>query len=102
MVHENKMAALTDVGFKNKLLEAAFQYAKGVLLGTSTNDNVKRFSQIVLKDISTGGAPWIDGLGYFALSTAGNITIASTQAQVTTEINTAFPYFAKAWYGDIT
>lgn len=104
MLHDEKITTIADLGFQSKVLEASFQYAKGILLGTisNSNPNVKRFAQIVLKDIANGNPSWLNGIAYFVLSTSDPIDLTSTQAQVSTEVNTVFPYYAKAVYGDIS
>lgn len=104
MLHDEKITTIADAGFQSKVLEASFQYAKGIILGTivNSNANVKRFAQIVLKDIGNGTPSWLNGIAYFTLSTSNPIDLTSTQAQINTELTTAFPYFAKAVYGDIT
>lgn len=104
MLHDEKITTIADAGLRSKVSEASFQYAKGLLLGTITNVNesVKRFAQIVLKDIANDSPSWLNGIAYFTLSTNNQITLASTQAQVTTEVTTVFPFFAKAFYGDIS
>ena len=104
MLHAEKMTTIAEAAFRVKVAEAAFVYSKGVVLGTivQANGNVKRFTQIVLKSIATSSPAWMDGLAYFTLSTANNITLASTQTQVNTEVATVLPYYAKAEYGDIT
>ena len=104
MLHDEKITTIANVAFRTKVAEGSFVYAKGVLLGTivQANENIRRFCQIVLRDIATTNPVWLDGMAYFVLSTATPITLSSTQAQVNAEVVIAFPYFAKAWYGDIT
>ena len=104
MLHDDKITTIADKGFQSKVLEASFQYAKGIILGTivNSNANVKRFAQIVLKDIANGNPSWLNGIAYFVLSTSNPIDLTSTLAQVTNEVTTVFPYYAKAVYGDIT
>lgn len=108
MIHTDKKIVIADQDFKDKILEAALQYAKRLLLGTITNPslNVKRFGQIVLKEITVENPSWLDGLSYFTLSNNPTLTkeqaLAADQATVTAELNIIFPYFAKAWYGDIS
>lgn len=104
MLHDEKITTIADPNFRIKVSEAAFQYAKGVILGTITNSNlnVKRFAQIVLKDIALAAPSWLDGIAYFTLSTSNPIDLNSTQTQVTAELTTVFPYYAKAVYADIS
>lgn len=104
MIHEEKMIAIQTTDFRNKVAEAVLQYAKGMQLGTitNTNANVKRFSQIVLKQIAEPNPVWLDGICYFVLSTAALLTDAATQTQINTEVNIIFPHFAKVQYGDVT
>lgn len=104
MLHDDKITTIAEKDFQSKVLEASFQYAKGIILGTivNSNVNVKRFAQIVLKDIANGNPSWLNGIAYFVLSTSDPIDLTSTQAQVSTEVNTVFPYYAKAVYGDIS
>ena len=104
MTHADKLITIADAGFKEKINEAAFAYAKGLLQGTitTTNSNVKRFAQIVLKEITDTQSSWYNGLAYFTLSTPTELTLLSTLAQVNAQVVLVFPLFAKAHYGDIT
>jgi hypothetical protein len=110
LIHDQKLIIIADAGFRNKVAEAALQYAKGILLGTivQPNANVKRFAQIVLKEIAQTNPSWLDGLCYFTLSTTTSEALTSAQilaapqSAVTTEVNIVFVHYAKAHYGDIT
>lgn len=104
MLHDQKITTIADPDFRIKVCEGAFQEAKGIILGTiaNTNDNVKRFCQIVVKEIASNSPSWLDGLAYFSLSTSTAIDLTSTQSQVSAQVAVAFPYYAKAIYGDIS
>jgi hypothetical protein len=108
MVHSEKMGFITNAAFRLKVSESALLYARNILVNKPENtpDAVKMFSQIVLREITMASPPWLDGLCYFTLSVTPGLTLAqataATQDAVTTEVNIAYPYYAKAHYGDIS
>ena len=107
MIHEEKIEVIKDAALRKKIMEGAFLHAKSVLLATTAQQkSVKLFAQVVLKEIAQENPHWLDGLAYFTLSNNVSLTpqaaLQATQAVVSAEVQTVFPYYAKAQYGDIS
>ena len=98
------LTAANDSAFKDKIRVAAYFGAKANVANVNTSPTVKRFSQIVLTEITQENPSWLVPLAFVILTVPelGAITTASPQANVNTVMNLAYPIFAKAWYKDIS
>lgn len=98
--------AAKDSAFKDKIKVAAYFGAKANVTNVATTATVKRFSQVVLTEITQEDPSWLIPLAFVILTVPElnggvAITTGSTQAQINTVMNAAYSIFAKAWYKDI-
>ncbi len=98
--------ASKDSAFKDKIKVAAYFGAKANITNVSTTATVKRFSQIVLTEVTQEEPSWLVPLSFVLLTVPElnggvPITTSSTQAQINTVMNAVYLIFAKAWYKDI-
>ena len=97
------LIAANDSAFKDKIRVAAYFGAKANVANASADVTVKRFSQIVITEITNENPAWLIPLSFVILTVPeiGVVTTSSTQAQVNTVMNAAYAIFAKAWYKDV-
>lgn len=104
-IYPDYLASAKDSAFQDKIRVAAYFGAKTNVANQASSVTVKRFSQVVITEITNTNPSWLLPLSFVILTVPelnGNVSITknSTQSQINTVMNNAYAIFAKAWYND--